>query len=251
MNQALIATIIATLLIGIIAGSVIQRNRTPEQNQVHSAEQTYIIAAEDFVAVRPEIAALPEQELSEAELAGLMLMREEEKLARDVYQRLYDTYRMPIFQNIAQSEQTHTEAVRDLIEKYGLEDPVTDDTMGVFRSPDIQNLYNELVTEGIQGENKALQVGATIEDLDIKDLEDLLAQTDNEDIILVYENLQRGSRNHLRAFVGQIESRGLTYKPKYILEETYQSIIGSEQERGSGATGKQSRGWGNNSGRNQ
>ena len=54
----------------------------------------------------------------------------------------------------------------------------------------------------------ALIVGATVEDLDIKDLIDLLNKTDNPDIILVYNNLNKGSRNHLRAFIAQIESLG-------------------------------------------
>jgi hypothetical protein len=42
-------------------------------------------------------------DLSDAEKASLTLMREEEKLARDVYVYVYDIWGTPIFSNIATS----------------------------------------------------------------------------------------------------------------------------------------------------
>lgn len=88
-----------------------------------------------------------ESELSEIEIESLLLMREEEKLARDVYLELYDIWGQQIFTNIAASEQTHTDAVKVLLDTYNIEDPVTDDSRGVFESELIQDLYDSLVAQ--------------------------------------------------------------------------------------------------------
>jgi hypothetical protein len=80
----------------------------------------------------------PNSELSEIEKTSLIYMREEEKLARDVYLELYDIWGQQIFSNIASSEQSHTDAVKTLLERYDIPDPVTDDVRGVFASPVLQ-----------------------------------------------------------------------------------------------------------------
>lgn len=157
-------------------------------------------------------------------------MREEEKLARDVYQYLYTKWQMPIFNNIAQSEQVHTDAVKNLLERYNINDPVKDDSAGVFTSTEMQDLYNKLTSIGTKSSSDALKVGATIEDLDIKDLTKFLKSTDNEDIKTVYQNLMKGSRNHLRAFDKNIKLNGENYIPQYITIEEYNSIINNSTE---------------------
>ncbi len=170
--------------------------------------------------------------LSDAEIAGLKLMREEEKLARDVYMALHDEWDVPIFNNIANSEQTHTDAVKTLLDTYGIEDPVSTDDRGIFTDQKLQILYDDLVNQGGASLLEALIVGATIEDLDIKDLNDLIAQTENQDILLVYNNLRKGSRNHIRSFVGQIEKNGGTYTAQFIEQSELDEILGSPQESG-------------------
>ncbi len=198
--------------------------------------------ATDFVSVRPVVSTLPKETISSNELTGLIFMREEEKLARDVYSVLFDKWGVQIFSNIAQSEQTHTEAVKTILTKYNIADPVLDDTVGVFKNSDLQTLYDDLTTRGLVSLENGLTVGAIIEDLDISDLQKQIAQTDNDDIKLVYENLMRGSRNHLRSFVSQLASRGNTYTPQYITQLDFDAIINSERETGAGG----SRGWGKN-----
>lgn len=177
-------------------------------------------------------ANLPYQELSASEKAGLILMREEEKLARDVYTTLYRQWNLPIFNNISQSEQRHMDSVGILLNKYKVDDPVADATVGVFSSATMQQLYTDLTGQGSQSLVAALQVGATIEDLDIKDLNELLAKTDNIDIQNVYANLAKGSRNHLRSFTGQLERNGVVYEAQYLAAEELQAIIDSPKERG-------------------
>lgn len=243
MNTIGIVTALIALLGGLAVGSTLSPNDTPDVAEITNQNRTRFMSenppAQDFVSMRPGISDLPSEALSEAEVTGLLQMREEEKLARDVYQTLYEKWGLNIFANIAQSEQTHTEAVRDLLEKYDLTDPVTNDTIGVFTDETLQKLYTDLVAQGNASEVAALKVGATIEDLDIKDLQDLSAATDNQDIKLVYENLTRGSRNHLRSFTKQLEMRGETYAPQYISATDYQAIVSGSQETGMGGNNTQ------------
>lgn len=142
--------------------------------------------------------------LDKAEEEGILLMREEEKLARDVYLVLYEKWDLWAFSNIASSESTHMESMAVLIDRYDLKDPVQTDKPGVFTNPELQALYNDLTARGLKSLNDAVRVGIAVEELDIRDLKELIARTDNEDLKLVYDNLLRGSENHLRAFQRQL-----------------------------------------------
>ena len=136
--------------------------------------------------------------LTPAEEAGLLFMREEEKLARDVYLVLLDKWGLRVFENIAASEQRHMDAVLYLLGKYGLDDPVL--APGFFQNTDLQDLYDDLVAKGEKSIVDAIDVGILIEETDIEDIEDLIGQTDKKDIIQVYTNLLDGSYSHLEAF---------------------------------------------------
>lgn len=134
------------------------------------------------------------------ETEGLIYMREEEKLAHDVYVTLYQQWGLPVFNNIANSEDRHENKLDTLLDKYQIEDPVGDNPIGVFVNPDLQQLYDNLVAQGSQSLTEALKVGVTIEETDIVDLQERIAQTDNPDIQQVYQQLLSGSNNHLSAF---------------------------------------------------
>jgi hypothetical protein len=177
-------------------------------------------------------AAAVESSLDATEITDLEYMREEEKLARDVYRTLYDLWGLPVFDNIAGSEQVHTTQVEDMMEKYGLTDPVVDDTTGVFVNQVLADLYQELITAGGMSSLKALYVGAAIEELDMVDLQHAIEATDNDDIRRLYENLMSGSRNHLRAYVGQIEDLGIVYEAQYLTQDEVDAIVDSPVERG-------------------
>ena len=174
---------------------------------------------------------LPKQRLSENEKEELLYTREEEKLARDVYLTLYNKWKLPIFQNIARAEQHHMDMVGILIKKYGVKDPVIN-RIGVFTNKHLQELYKKLVAEGEKSLINALKVGALIEELDIHDLKKAMENTDNEDIRIVYANLMKGSRNHLRAFVRLIRRFGSDYTPKYLSKEEFEKIVSTPMERG-------------------
>lgn len=196
-------------------------------------ESEYIIDQSDMVKTHTLINANTGT-ITEVEKISLIKMREEEKLARDVYTMLWEKRGNQIFTNIAQSEQTHTDAIKDLLVMYNIDDPVKNDDIWVFTSKDMGLLYVQLLTKGNQTLGDALAVWATIEDLDIKDLNELLKETTNENIIAVYNNLNKGSRNHMRAFVKNIKKNNGTYTPQYISLDEYNAIISASQETGMG-----------------
>ncbi|MDV7187579.1 DUF2202 domain-containing protein [Lutibacter sp. TH_r2] len=169
--------------------------------------------------------------LTEEEINDLMYLREEEKLARDVYIYSYNKYGVNIFKNISESEQTHINSVLTLFNKYYLEDPISEDVVGVFKNSELQELYNQLVEKSDISLIEALVVGNTIEDLDIYDLELNEERTIKTDLLDVYESLKCGSRNHLRNYYSQLVSNNGTYSPEYISSDLFNTIINSSNEK--------------------
>ncbi len=169
-------------------------------------------------------------EINTTDIDGLKFMREEEKLARDVYISLFAMYDNQVFNNISNSEQRHMDEVLKLLNTYNIEDPSLDET-GKFSNQILQQLYDDLMAQGSISEVEALIVGATIEDVDIRDLELFITETTNEDIIKVYEFLNCGSRNHMRAFISKLNDLGVTYTPQFITQEQFDSIINGDKEK--------------------
>ena len=173
-------------------------------------------------------------EISQQVKNDLIQLREEEKLARDVYLHLYAHWGQWIFSNIAGSEQQHMDAVKGLLDKYQIDDPVDLDIQGHFEDQELQALYNYLIARGSESKVDALYVGATIEDLDIFDIyEMMLNATEFEDIYNVYENLSKGSRNHLRSFAGQLLLFDETYVAQYLDQDEVDIILALPMETGS------------------
>jgi hypothetical protein len=166
--------------------------------------------------------------LSAEEIAGLKFMREEEKLAHDVYVALYALYgNDDIFYRISLSETTHTEAILALLVKYGIPDPAAGKPAGVFEDPDLQALYDTLIAMGSASHIAALKVGALIEETDIRDINAKKAVTDEADILTVYSSLLCGSQDHLRSFNSQLLALGVTYVPQVITQAAWDSIVGT------------------------
>ena len=181
----------------------------------------------------------------------MVFMREEEKLARDVYITLGNMYPGAIvFSNIDDAEQQHTTTVKNKLASYNIADPNTDDTVGAFTGEDygwyFTEKYNLLVGLGEKSELDALYVGAFIEELDmldivqcpkvivdtqnkIKDSSDCgLNYTDKSDLQSMLESLLEGSKNHLRSYVGNIEATlgECTYEAQVLTQLEVDTILG-------------------------
>jgi hypothetical protein len=215
------------------SASTVEMGQQENQNVPESNASSAPLKAE------PEFAEIPAGELSDDEIAALLYMREEEKLAHDVYVTLSSQWASSltgedVFARISQSEQAHMDAVAGLLERYGLEDPASSE-LGVFTNSDLQALYTRLVAQGSQSLAEALKVGAAIEEIDILDLQTRLAQTGNAEIQQVFSNLARASGNHLRSFAAVLNSQtGEIYQPQYLSQEAYAAIVSSGSGGGNG-----------------
>lgn len=222
----------AALVLGACGGSggADTRAGATESPLVVAVDGTSTI---NIAALGRGLNVLPIQTLSAAEQDSLIYMREEEKLAHDVYSYLNVLWgaSLPVFNNIAASEASHAEAIRTLLVRYSLPDPAATTAAGEFANTGLQTLYAGMVASGSVSLIEALRVGAAIEEVDIIDIQAALVHVDNRDIRLVYENLLKGSRNHLRAFVQALLQLGVVYTPQYLSPADYQAVVGTVFER--------------------
>ncbi|WP_148881907.1 DUF2202 domain-containing protein [Thermococcus aciditolerans] len=234
--------LMGVILLGVLAAGCTSSQTTTETTTPTQTNTVPLVADSsgdvNTQDLQSYIDSLPAEPLTDAEKEGLIYMVEEEKLAHDVYTKLYEKWGLPIFSNIAKSETTHVESVRMLLKKYNLTDPTASEGIGEFQNEELQKLYDQLIEMGMKSEVDALKVGALIEETDIKDLQEWLSRTNKVDIITVYENLMMGSRNHLRSFVDQLKNRGVTYEPQVLPKDEYEAIISSPMETGGGMGGK-------------
>ena len=213
-------------------------------------------STDPVTSTEPEISTDPVTSTEDAvlnynEVTHLMFMREEEKMARDVYLTLGEMYpNSAVFGKIDDSEQNHMDAVKSMIEKYGYEDPNTNDNVGVFTGEEYGHYfianYNALVERANVSELEALYVGAFIEELDMMDINQCPHEivesdngiddvsecgnnyTDNADITKLYDSLLEGSANHLQGYVRNIEKRtGVgSYQAQVLTQEEVNEILG-------------------------
>lgn len=199
-----------------------------------------ISSAEDGTTVTPGAATTStgtattatDLTVGDAVAVDLVFLREEEKLARDVYITLGERWGLLILANISASEQQHMDAVLQLLQAAGIPDPAAGIGVGEFTNAELGALYVELVDSGTVSSIDALFAGATIEDLDLSDLAGMAERAQDPRILTVYESLMKGSRNHLRSFVEHLTAAGVTYQPQFIDEATYEAVVTSPAEHG-------------------
>jgi len=162
------------------------------------------------------------------ETNDLIFIREEEKLARDVYLTLYGIWETPVFATIAASEQQHMDAILGLLNTYKITDPTVGNKVGEFVNVELQNLYDELMEKGKISAVEALKVGGIIEETDIEDLQSAMENTTVSNIDRVYSNLLNGSYNHLRAFASNITAiTGYPYVAQVVPQDVVDAILGN------------------------
>ncbi len=172
----------------------------------------------------------PVSKLSQELTNTLAYMGNEERLAYDVYNALYDQYGTEQFTKIATNgEYQHITAVQELIQKYKLSDdvnftnidlpalgyintPIEEMDAGTYDIAAIQTLYDDLVAQGSTSEIDALKVGCIIEVVDVNDLNRDIALAESEDatdIVTVFSFLRDGSYNHYWSFDKGLKNKGV------------------------------------------
>ena len=171
--------------------------------------------------------------ITDSQSDWLKFMREEEKLAHDLYVAFSEIYTVPVFKNIPRAELNHMNAVLTILTTYSIEDHASTEN-GVFNNADLQTLYNTLLAKGKVSLVEALKVGALVEETDILDLAKVYELNPGDDLTALTEALMLGSRNHLRAFTRVLKVNGVVYAPVALTLEDYTAIVTSDWERGTG-----------------
>ena len=154
-------------------------------------------------------------------------------VARDTDPTLHETSATTrSFTSIAESEQSHMDAMLKLLKRYKLPDPVGSNGIGVFSDQTLQTLYNTLIAKGEVSALEALKVGGLIEEKDMIDIKAAIERSRQDAIDAVYESLLCGSRNHLRSFATNIQA--LTSQPyvaQLLAPAEVSQILNSPMER--------------------
>lgn len=174
----------------------------------HNADRPH---KKSIAAERRDEPSLHDREpLSETQISTLLFMREEEKLAMDLYDVLFATWGDPVFEKISGSESRHTGTIESFLEANAIPDPALDE-VGVFTDPTLQLLYDDLVAQGSISLLEAYRVGALIEETDMVDLQSAIEAVDHAALENIYSNLMEASSHHLDAFIQKIEEQGESY----------------------------------------
>jgi len=227
-NVMLSGFLVASL---IVVSSCQKDNMNAENIQYASILSVSGDGTSSVIEANLKSALIETDDLTGSELASLLKMKEEEKLARDVYTVLAQKWGSQIFTNISAAENNHLNAIVLLLTNYGSTETAVGEA-GVFADAAVQKLYNDLVAKASASLDEAYKTGTLIEEMDIKDLTIALSATTNENVTLVFENLLKGSRNHLRAFYRQLTTLGIVYTPVYISQTDYDLIVNSSMEKG-------------------
>lgn len=163
----------------------------------------------------------PKSTLDQNVTNTLSFMGNEERLAFDVYNKLYEFFpSLNQFTKIAtNSEATHIQVVELLAQKYDLGyedftnvdlfDPLTDElnisnvVAGEYEISELQNLYDALIAMGQESEVAALNVGCMVEVTDIDDLDRDIALAEDinaTDVVVAFNFLRDGSYSHYWSF---------------------------------------------------
>ncbi len=168
----------------------------------------------------PEAAAA----LTMDERDGILFIHEEERMAEDLYKVLYKKAKLPIFLNVAASEQIHMDSVQVLMDRYGLEGPMPEED-GIFDNKTLQKMYGDLLASGEKSPEDALRAAALVEETSVHDLEKEISKTEKPDIRSIYEGLLAGSEKHLRSFTRALKELGVEYSPQVLSREEYDEIV--------------------------
>ncbi len=194
------------------------------QHLVPPSSARTVLPAPHCVDPNTLVRDFPKQTLSTAEQQALFNLRSEEKFARDLYNALYQRWRLKIFNHIPFNEQRHFATLKSLLDKYQLDDPEMAQKIGQYAQESLNQRYTQWLNQGQQSLMAALQTGALVAEHNIQTLDQNLQNSDNLDVRFALQNLQKGARNHLRSFVGLLHTHGGTYTAQFLPQNELDSL---------------------------
>ncbi len=198
INPKLLITVLAglILIVGVVSFIIFNKDPVNDNLPVNNPESSTNQQSTSESTTPPTDAKKSTEE-------QLLYLIEEEKLAHDVYTKMYQKYGANVFGNILESESTHQGRVLTLLKARDIADPRSSE-VGVFKNQELQALYNQLIEQGNKNASEAYKVGIAIEEKDIADISTQLATATDDDVVTTLESLRSGSEKHLRAFNRQL-----------------------------------------------
>lgn len=138
--------------------------------------------------------------LSETDVAGLLYMIEEEKMAMDLYDSFAEQTDSVIFDRISDAELRHMSTLLQIAEAADIDLSAISTEARVFTDEHIQELYDTLLAQGSVSFDAAIDVGIIVEETDIADLQEYISGDEIGLLGAVYDHLETGSEHHLAAF---------------------------------------------------
>jgi hypothetical protein len=203
----------ATELLPEVASSALLPTAADDEAADGEAEAT---------AVRPRAAG---GSLSASERQTLLHLSEQEKLARDLYESLSETWRLDVFHTTSGSEDIHADALRTLLGRYKLFDPSQGLGRGEFSRVDLAERYGDLIARGRFSPVEALKAAASVEELEIEDMSRRLLDVQVPEIQSVLETVVSSDKHHLRSLVVALRKLGHAYQPTRLPRDQYDLIL--------------------------
>ncbi len=199
--------------------------------------------------LKAKLSQMPLGSLTEEEKSSVQSMMEYEKMVRDVYAIMYEKWQTQAFENLGKKASAAMAAIKLLLDRYNLENPVKDATkVGDFKNVTLQKMLNAMVSKGDKSLKDALEACAEAEEMNMAKIENALKTCDSADLKLVYETLLNETIQMLKSIVYTLSIEGVTYKPKYLPIGNFDKLMGIEQ---SGTSGNEKNNQTNNSSNSQ
>jgi len=180
--------------------------------------------------IREQIMASRAEPLGADEQRDLQRIREQRKLARDLYWDLAKHWGSLVLVRLGAAEQAHLNALDTLLDHYDLSDPVAGPAVGESGDPKFHALHAQIVEVGHRSEMAASQAGLLVEEMSLSDLAAARARTRRPEIAAVYDDLLRDSRNHLRALFRQMQRFEGEYVPQSLSLSDFEAIVWTQPE---------------------
>ena len=161
---------------------------------------------------------------TDAEKASLIYAREEQKVARDLYQQLGEKWLSPVLASNAQAEQKHFDAVKTLLDRFGMTDPARP-AAGQFTDPVLQKMYASLLERGGRSLVEAFNAAAYMEEAEIGDTGKFVEYANRLDIIRGLGTVYAEDRSHLRAYVAELKKLGVDYQPQLLSRSDFDNLM--------------------------
>lgn len=164
----------------------------------------------------------------------LQKMYEEEKMSYDLYTEFFNRWGLNVFDQVRESEAIHMLRIEELMETKDMPQGtgISGGDKGFYENKDVQALYDEYTVLGNISDITALETAALMEENDIANLRAHIKMQTDDRALKVFAQMERASRNHLRAFVKSLKISGIEYQPAVLSQSEYDNIINNVKERG-------------------